>query len=113
MPQPPRQKHSTGEEGKGIYGLEFKVSAAEKDRMQPMCGLDDEGRAIVYECIMDCHHTSDMHTPALMFLRLFMLGGWSQHLIAHATATQINKFHMGGGKREIRTGVQIIGGRKG
>ena len=159
--------------------------------MQNMCGLDEEDGSIVYECPMDCQHTSDMHTQALMLLRLFMLGGWRlnvvkpfvshkilfgmlphqerqweiqqctvllpailwpsgpsiptgltqaqpplsptfdqpqgglhgnsyhmyasdiQHLIAHATATQINKFHMGGGKREIRTGVQSVGGRKG
>ena len=42
MPQPPRQKHSTGEEGKGKYGPEFKVSAAEKARMRTMCVLDDK-----------------------------------------------------------------------
>ena len=53
-----RTNNSTWEEEKGKYRLEFKVSAAEKARMQTMCGLDDEGRAIVYERIMDCHHTS-------------------------------------------------------
>ena len=31
---------------------------------------------IVYERPTDCQHTSDMHTHALMFLRLCMLGGW-------------------------------------
>ena len=36
-----------------------------------------------------------------------------QHIIAHATATQTKTFHRGGGKREIRTGVQSVGGRKG
>ena len=76
MPQPPRYKYSTGEEEKGTYRLEFKVTAEEKARMQTMCGLDDERSAIVYECLMDCQHTSDMRTLALMFLRLFMLGGW-------------------------------------
>ena len=71
-----KMKHSTGEEEKEKYGPEFKVSAAEKARMQIMCGLDDEGSTIFYEYLMDCHHTSDMRTQALMFLRLFMLGGW-------------------------------------
>ena len=50
--------------------------AAEKAIMRTMCGLDDKGSAIVYEFLMDCQHTSDMRTQALMFLRLFMLGGW-------------------------------------
>ena len=49
--------------------------------MQNMCGLDEEDGSIVYECPMDCHHTSDMRTQALMFLRLFMLGGWRLNVV--------------------------------
>ena len=46
-----------------------------------MCGLSDEGSAIVYESLMDCQHTYDMRTQALMFLRLFMLGGWRINVV--------------------------------
>ena len=49
--------------------------------MQTMCGLDDKGGEIVYERLIDCQHTSDMHTQALMFLRLFMLGGWRINVV--------------------------------
>ena len=54
---------------------------AEKDRMQIICGLDDKSGAIVYEFLMDCQHTSDMRTRAMMFLRLFMLGGWRINVV--------------------------------
>ena len=89
MPHPPRQKHSTGEKKKGKYRPEFKVSAAEKAIMRPMYGLDDKCSAIVYERLMDCHHTSDMRTQALMFLRLFMLGGWRLNVVKPFVSNKI------------------------
>ena len=55
--------------------------AAEKARMQIMCGLDDKGGTIFYERLMDCQHTSDMRTQALMFLCLFMLVGWRINVV--------------------------------
>ena len=37
---------------------------------------EDMDSVIVYELLMDCQHTSDMHTRALEFLHWCMLRGW-------------------------------------
>ena len=65
----------------GTYRLEFKVTVAEKAKMRPMCGLDNESSAIFYERLMDCQHTSDMRTQALVFLRLFMFDLWRLNFV--------------------------------
>ena len=49
--------------------------------MKIMCGLDDEGSTIVCEFLVDFQHISDMRTRAMMFLRLFMLGGWRLNVV--------------------------------
>ena len=49
--------------------------------MQNMCGLDEEDGSIVYERPMDCQQTFDMHNQALVFLHLFMLGGWRLNVV--------------------------------
>ena len=42
---------------------------------------EDLHSAIVYERLMDCQHTSNTPTRALMFLCLFLLGGWRINVV--------------------------------